>query len=59
MSEKWHYSEIRITIDDKSQGSITKNLKCDKLLYYTFIIHCAGENFLRLVNIWRSYRQNG
>jgi len=48
MSEKWHYSEIRITIDDKSQGSIAKNLKCDKLLYYTFIIHCAGEIFLKI-----------
>jgi len=32
MSEKWHYSEIHIAINDESQGSIAKNLKCDELL---------------------------
>ena len=37
--EKWHHYEIR----DESQGSIAKNLRCDELLYYTFIIHFAGE----------------
>jgi len=56
--EKWHHSGIRIAIIDESQGSIAKNLRCDELLYYTFIIHFAGKFFLRLVNIWRSYRQN-
>ena len=56
---KWHHSEIRIAINDESQGSIAKNLRCDELLYYTFIIHSAGEKKnLRLVNIWRSYGQN-
>ena len=50
---------IRIAINDKSQGSVAKHLSCDGLLYYTFIIHSAGKRFLRLVNIWRSYRQNG
>ena len=40
MSEKWNHSEIRIAINDESQGSIAKNLRCDQLLYYTFIIHC-------------------
>jgi len=57
--EKWHHSEIRIAINDESQGSTAKNLRCDELLYYTFIIHSAGKTFLRLVNIWRSYGQNG
>ena len=42
-AEKWHHSEIRIAINDESQGSIAKNLRCDELLYYTFIIHSAGE----------------
>jgi len=55
---KWHHPEIRIAINDESQGRIAKNLRCDELLYYTFIIHSAGEKFLRLVNIWRSYGQN-
>ena len=42
-AEKWHHSEIRIAINDKSQGSIAKKLRCDELLYYTFITHSAGE----------------
>ena len=42
-AEKWHHSEIRIAINDESQGSKAKNLRCDELLYYTFIIHSAGE----------------
>jgi len=41
--EKRHLSEIRIAINDESQGSIAKNLRCDELLYYTFIIHSASE----------------
>ena len=40
---KWHHSELRIANNDESQGSIAKNLSCDQLLYYTFIIHSAGE----------------
>ena len=46
--EKWHHSEIRIAINDESQGSIAKNLKCDEKLYYTFIIQSAGK---RIFNI--------
>ena len=46
--EKWHHSEIRIAINDKSQGSIAKNSRCDELLYYTFIIHSAGERMLKI-----------
>jgi len=47
-AEKWRHSEIHIAINDESQGSIAKNLRCDELLYYTFIIHSAGE---RIFNI--------
>jgi len=45
---KWHHSEIRIAINDESQGSIAKNLRCDELLYYTFIIHSAGERIFKI-----------
>jgi len=47
-AEKWHHSEICIAINDESQDSIAENLRCDELLYYTFIIHSAGE---RIFNI--------
>jgi len=55
---KWHHSEIRVAINDESQGSIATNLRCDELLYYTFIIHSAGERIFNMVNIWQSYRQS-
>ena len=42
---KWHHSEIRIAINGESQGSVATNLMCDELLYYTFIIHSACQNF--------------
>ena len=45
-AEKWHHSEIRIVINDESQGSIAKNLRCDELLYYTFII--TGERVFKI-----------
>jgi len=45
MSEKWHHSEIHIANNDESLGSIAKNLK---LLYYTFIIHSAGERIFEI-----------
>ena len=57
-SEKWHHSEIRIAINDESQRSIAKNLKRDELLYYTFIIHSAGERIFKIGEHWRSYGQN-
>jgi len=47
-AEKWHNSEIRIAINDESQGSIAKNLRCDELLYYTFIIHSASERIFKI-----------
>jgi len=48
MSEQWRQSEICTVINDKSQGSIDKHLKCDELLYYTFIIHSAGERIFHI-----------
>ena len=47
-AEKWHHSEIRIEINDESQGSIAKNFRCDELLYYTFIIHSAGAGICKI-----------
>ena len=47
-AEKWHHSEIRIAINDESQNSIAKNLRCDEFLYYTFIIHSAGERIFKI-----------
>jgi len=47
-AEKWHHSEIRIAINDESQGSIAKNLRCDELLYYTFVTHSAGERIFKI-----------
>ena len=48
MSEKWLQSEICIVINDKSQGSIAKHLRCDELLYYAFIIKYAGERISKI-----------
>jgi len=47
-AEKWHHSEIRIAINDESQRSIAKNLRCDELLYNTFIIHYVGERIFKI-----------
>ena len=47
-AEKWHHSEIRIAINDKSQRSIAKDLRRNELLYYTFIIHSAGERIFHI-----------
>ena len=45
---KWHHFEICIAINDESKVSIAKNLKCDELLYYTFITHSAGEKISKI-----------
>jgi len=37
-----------IVINDKSQGSIAKHLRCDELLYYTFITQSAGERSFKI-----------
>jgi len=47
-AEKWHQSEICIAINDESQGIIARNLRCDKLLYSTFIIHSADERIFKI-----------
>jgi len=47
-AEKRHHSEIRIAINDESQDSIAKNIRCDKLLYNTFIIHSASEIIFKI-----------
>ena len=47
-AEKWHHSEIRIAIYDELQGSIAKNFRRDELLYYTFIVHSAGERIFKI-----------
>ena len=47
-AEKWHHSQICIAINDESQDSIAKNLRCDELLHYTFIIHSAGERIFKI-----------
>ena len=53
---KWHHSEIRIAINDESQGSIAKNLKRDELLYYTVIIHSGGERIFKIGEILAKLR---
>ena len=47
-AEKWHHCEIRIAINDESQGNIAKNSRRDKLLYYTFITHFAGDRIFKI-----------
>jgi len=46
--KKWRQSEIRIVINDKSQGSIAKQLRCDQFLYRTFIILSVGEQNFKI-----------
>ena len=47
-AENGDHSEIRIAINDESQGSIAKNFRYDESLYYTFIIHSAGERICKI-----------
>ena len=47
-AEKRHHFEVRIAINDESQRSIAKNLRRDELLYYTFIIHSAGDGIFKI-----------
>ena len=46
MSENWRQSEIRIAINDKSQGSIAKHLTFDGLFHY--INESAGERIFKI-----------
>ena len=59
---KRHHSEIRIAINDESQGSIATNLRFDELFHYTFIIYSTGErsfnngeHLAKLQAKWLSY----
>ena len=57
---KYIYIYIYIAINDESQGNVAKKLKCDELLYYTFINHSAGKRIFKIgEHLARSYRQNG
>jgi len=47
-AEKWHHSEIRIAINDESQGSIAKYLRCDESFYYIFISHSASKRIFKI-----------
>ena len=47
-AEKCHHCEIHIAINDETQGNIAKNLRCDELIYYTFVIHSAGERIFKI-----------
>jgi len=46
--QKWDHSEIRIAINDESQGSVAKNVRFDELLYYTFITQSPGEIIFKI-----------
>jgi len=47
MSETWRKSDI--CINDTSEGSIAKHLRCDELLYYIFfIVQSAGERTFKI-----------
>ena len=46
--QKWHQSEIYTVINDRSECSIAKHLRCDELVYYTFIIQSAGERIFKI-----------
>jgi len=53
-------TEICVVLNDKSQDSTAKHSSSGALLHYKFAIQFAGEkNFFKLVNTWRSYKQNG
>ena len=47
MSENYQQFDKCVVINDKSQGSITKHLRCDVLFYYKFIIQFAGERIFK------------
>ena len=57
-AEKWYHSEIRIAINDEPQGSIAKNLRCDELFTTHLSFTLLVKEFLRLVNVCRSYGQH-
>jgi len=62
LPENWWQSEICIVINNKPQGSIAKHLSCELVIgYFTtnLSLNLLAKEFLKSVNIWQSYRQNG
>ena len=57
--QNWRQSEICIVINDQSQDNTAKYLSCDGLLYYKYAIQLLVKDYLKSVNIWQSYRENG
>jgi len=57
-AEKWHHSEIRIEINDESQGSIAKNTGAMSYFTTHLSFTLQVQEFVRLVNMWRSYGQS-
>ena len=57
-AEKRHHSEICIAINDESQVNIAKNLIAMSYFTTHLSFTLLVKEFLRLVNIWRSYGQN-
>ena len=52
------YALKLIEINDKSQGNVAKHVRNDD--FYTHLsFNLLVKEFLKLVNIWQSYRQNG
>jgi len=39
---------LKYVLQLESQGSIAKNLRCDELLYYIFIIHSPGKRIFKI-----------
>ena len=57
--KKWRQSEICIGINDKSHGSTAKHLRLMNYFTTHLSLNLLVKEFLKLVNIWQSYRQNG
>jgi len=49
----------RIVISDKPQGSTAKNLSFDGYFIANLPLNLLVKEFLKSVNIWQSYKQNG
>jgi len=60
VSENWRQFEILIVINDKLHGSIAEYLSFHEVVFITNLsLNLLVTEFLKSVNTWRSYRQNG
>ena len=61
LSENYRKSDACIVINDKSQGNVATRFRCGGLFgnYFTtdLLLSLLVKQFLKSVNIWRSYRQ--